>query len=152
MRPAVLVGVDGGCVIGNRGVWPWRVPDRCAISGAVTLDGKPVDGGNIQIDPLEAKQTSASGALIRAGRYSIPRQTGLAPGKYRVRIYWAEKVNTGIVPTITGDVGHNVNVTPPRELIPAKYNTESELTIEVRQSDANRFDFALTTEPRANGS
>jgi hypothetical protein len=126
--------------------------DRCAISGEVTLDGRPVDGGNIQIDPLEAKQPSASGALVQAGRYSIPRQTGLVPGKYRVHIYWAEKVNTGIVPTITGDVGHNVNVTPPRELIPAKYNTESELTIEVRQNDANRFDFALTTEARANGS
>ena len=76
-----IAGCDRGATIG------------CAISGEVTLDGMPVDGGNIQIDPVEAKQTSASGALIQAGRYSIPRQTGLAPGKYRVHIYWAERAN-----------------------------------------------------------
>lgn len=121
--------------------------DRLAVSGNVTLDGKPVDGGNIQIDPTDANQTSASGALIQAGDYTIPRQTGLAPGKYRVRIYWAEKANADVVPSIMGVPGPNANVAPLKELIPAKYNTESELTIEVRPNGDNKFDFALTTEP-----
>jgi hypothetical protein len=122
--------------------------DRRSVSGEVTLDGKPVDGGNIQIDPLDAKQTSATGALIQVGRYSIPRQTGLAPGKYRVRIYWADrKVKADSVPGAPGSAGPPgpMSVAPLKELIPAKYNTESELTIEVLPNDANKFDFALST-------
>jgi hypothetical protein len=116
--------------------------DRCDISGSVTLDGKPVDGGNIQIEPLDAKQISASGALIQNGQYSIPRKSGLAPGEYRVRIYLADKAGVKAVPSIMG--GDGQSAAPPRELIPAKYNTESELTIEVRQGVANTFDFALS--------
>jgi hypothetical protein len=116
--------------------------DRCALTGSVTLAGKPIDGGNIQIEPLDVKQTSASGALIQQGRYAIPRETGLAPGKYRVRIYCAETTDAKIVPTITGGP-QNAHVGPPKELIPAKYNAESQLTIEVRQGGGNTFDFAL---------
>jgi hypothetical protein len=128
--------------------------DRRDVSGEVTLDGKPVDGGNIQIDPLDANQTSATGALIRAGSYSIPHQTGLVPGKYRVRIYWADRtVKADIIPGAPGSAGPPgpMSVAPLKELIPAKYNTESELTIEIVSNGPNKFDFALSTAAKANG-
>lgn len=107
--------------------------DRCAINGSVTMTGEPVDGGNIQFAPLTVGQGSASGAVVQAGRYSVPRESGLVAGKYRVRIYWPEKAGREQGP----------NVPLARERIPAKYNTGSELTVEVRQGSDNTFDFAL---------
>jgi hypothetical protein len=107
--------------------------DRCAVTGAVTLKGQPVNGGNIQFAPMSVKQVSASGAVILDGRYTIPRQSGLAAGKYRVRIYWPEKAG----------IEQGPNVPLPKERVPAKYNADSELTAEVRERADNTFDFAL---------
>jgi len=119
--------------------------DRCAVSGAITLDDRPVDGGNIQICPIDSKQASVSGALIQAGRYSIPCETGLTPGKYRVRIYWAEKIDPKLLEVVMdGSRGPRKNPPQAKERIPVKYNAESELTIEVRQDGANKFDFKLS--------
>jgi hypothetical protein len=44
-----------------------------------------------------------------------------------------------------------MSVAPLKELIPAKYNTESELTIEIVSNGPNKFDFALSTAAKANG-
>ena len=107
--------------------------DRCSVDGAVTMAGQPVDGGNIQFAPLAAGQVSASGAVIEAGKYAIPRQSGLVPGKYRVRIYWPVKVGTQQAP----------NNPPPKERVPAKFNVSSELTAEVWPGSENTFNFAL---------
>lgn len=120
--------------------------DRRSISGTVTLDGQPIDGGNIQICPLSAAQNSASGAMIRAGRYAIRRESGLTPGKYRVRVFWAEKIDASKIPdpSVSGP-------RPPieiKELIPARYNTASELTIDVQENGPNTFDFALSSARR----
>jgi hypothetical protein len=121
--------------------------DRCDVTGTVTLAGQPVDGGNIEFAPLAASQGSASGAMIQAGRYTIPSKTGLSPGKYRVRIYWADKptlVDADESDAPPGAIKKNpARIPQVKELIPAKYNVESQLTIDVRQDGGNTFDFAL---------
>jgi hypothetical protein len=66
------------------------------------VDGFPVEG------------------TIKAGRYEIDREHGLALGKYRVKIR-----------------GVGSTVVPPR------YNNESQILIEVKASGDNRFDFAM---------
>lgn len=122
--------------------------DRYALAGSITLDQEPVNGGNIQFEPLGANKTSATGTLVRQGRYTVPRQTGLMPGKYRVRIYCAEKIDPKLVSNQTPKLRPTWNEVPhARELVPAKYNTESELVVEVRPNDTNWFDFSLSTNP-----
>jgi hypothetical protein len=122
--------------------------DRCAISGSVTLDEEPVDGGSIQISPLDSEQTSASGAMIVGGHFAIPRESGLKPGKYRIRIYWADMESAKAVLTVLGGGNPGKQAPQVKERIPARYNTQSELTAEVRQGDANTFDFRLSkTQP-----
>ncbi len=59
--------------------------NRQAISGSVTLDGQPLQQGTISFLPLEKKDTSG-GATITSGKYSVAREQGLAPGKYKVMI------------------------------------------------------------------
>jgi hypothetical protein len=121
--------------------------DRCDVTGTVTLAGQPVDGGNIEFAPLEANLGSASGAMIQAGRYTIPSKTGLSPGKYRVRIYWADKpalLDADESDAPPGAIKMNpARIPHVKELIPTKYNVESQLTIEVHQGGGNTFDFAL---------
>jgi len=110
-----------------------RGTDRCAVSGSVTLGGQPVDPGSVQFAPMGNNQASASGAPIIDGSYSIGRDGGLLPGKYLVRIYWPEK-NT---------LGQGRGVPLPKERVPAKYNINSELTVEVQSGADNQFDFNL---------
>lgn len=121
---AGLLLIIAGCSRGHDG--------RCALGGSVSLASLPVDGGHIQFASLTANRASTSGAVIHKGRYSIPAENGLAPGKYRVRIYWPEK--------IVFKPGPNPL---PKERIPAKYNVGSELTVEVQQGRSNNFDFAV---------
>ncbi len=126
-RLALLLGIALPAVGCGRGL------DRCAVDGSVTFDGQPVDRGTIEFSPTAADQPSASGAVVQDGEYSIPRRTGLAPGKYRVRIY---------SPT-PAPARQGPDVPPPVERIPANYNTKTELTVEVTPSGPNTFDFHM---------
>src|SRR5438270_13864003 len=58
---------------------------RKAISGRVTVGGKPLESGSIEFTPLAAGGLP-SGGLIEHGRYAIARENGLPVGKYRVAI------------------------------------------------------------------
>src|SRR3954452_20914673 len=59
---------------------------RQAIRGTVKLKGEPVDDGTIEFFPISGDGATKSGAQIIKGAYSIPREFGLLPGKYRVSI------------------------------------------------------------------
>ncbi len=129
----VGLAVLAGFILGAGGCGPRS--NRRQISGTVTLDGQPVDRGNIEFAPISAEQPSASGAMVIAGKYTIPPRSGLAPGKYTVRIYWP-------VP-LPADQSPNAPRVVPRERVPAKYNVRSELTVEVRPGQPNTFNFDL---------
>src|SRR5687768_14889169 len=60
--------------------------NRSEVTGRVTLRGQPVDDGIIQFAPLDGQPTG-DGAQIAQGQYRIPKEKGLAPGRYRVSIY-----------------------------------------------------------------
>ncbi len=57
---------------------------RKALSGVVNLDGAPLEQGSIEFHPLESTGVQ-SGALIRAGRYSIPAPQGATVGSSSLR-------------------------------------------------------------------
>src|SRR5436190_22731250 len=58
---------------------------RQEVTGQVKYKGQPVEDGIIDFTPLDGQETG-EGALILKGRYRIPREKGLSPGKYRVAI------------------------------------------------------------------
>src|SRR5687767_4430562 len=58
---------------------------RRAVSGTVTFQGKPLDRGTIDFYRT-GEPTVAAGTLISDGRYEIPAEKGLLPGKYLVKI------------------------------------------------------------------
>jgi hypothetical protein len=125
----LAISLSAGCGRGN---------GRLGLSGSVRLDGAPIDGGAIQFVPATGPILTTAGALIVGGRYTVAAKQGLLPGTYRVSVFSPEpSKGPGL---ITG-----VSAPPRRERIPERYNVKSELTVEVRENTANRFDFDLTT-------
>jgi hypothetical protein len=111
---------------------------RQGLTGSITFQGKPLDGGSIKFLSAENPGQSA-GALIRAGKYAIPREQGLAPGTYRVFVSALEATPKS---TPTAAPGAQV-VEPGRERIPAEYNSATRLTFEVKASQDNKFDITI---------
>lgn len=119
-------------------------PKRYAISGTITLKGNPIEEGIIQFEPME-KGPTMSGATIYNSKYTIPRDKGLAEGKYRVSLYAGDGVSSG-----QGTAGMDAKNEPkPQkgarvrnvERVPPDYNTHSKLVFEVSSSGKNQFNF-----------
>ena len=108
---------------------------RLAVSGTVTFKGQPLDQGRIEFHPPQNNGTM-SGAVIQNGRYEIPRDKGLAPATYEVRIYsYDEKGGTsGAIP---GEAGLGF-----KERIAKKYNAASTLKADVKRGQTT-FDFSV---------
>lgn len=116
--------------------------DRLAVSGAVVLDGAPLDSGSIRFSSQSEGKLMSTGAMIQNGAYEIPQAKGLPPGVYHVEI----NAPDASAPTVTArgaDGGPGLQVAPDR--IPAEYNVESAKTIEVTADGDNRFDFTIET-------
>jgi len=113
--------------------------DRQEITGEVLLKGQPVEDGVINFAPLDGQGTG-DGAQIVKGKYRIPREKGLVPGKYKVTIYAGNGApgegNASPDPPRDGP-------RPPRDRIPPEYNTKSDVVKEVLKGGDNKFDFNI---------
>ena len=133
----LLLGLAAGC--GSD-----EVPNRRAISGIVTFDGQPLESGAILLEPtsFEAGTGTAVGATIRRGEFTLPRDRGPIPGRYRVRIYAGSGVQA---PPREGQSDKTRR--PMVEGVPEVYNTRSQLHAEVGMRGPNRFRFELQAGP-----
>jgi hypothetical protein len=114
---------------------------RHAISGRVLFQGQPLDEGSIMFLP-KSPELSPSGAPIARGEYKVPKSHGLAAGTYEVRVSSGERgtdVRKEMDPEQAGGEPYPI----ARERIPPRYNTKSELRIEVKDGGPFTFDFDL---------
>src|SRR5262245_39882142 len=113
--------------------------NRQEVVGEVTLKGKPVEDGIIQFAPLDGQETG-DGAQIVKGKYQIPREKGLSPGKYKVSIYAGDgRSGAG---DASPDSPH-AGLKPGKERIPPEYNEQSNIVKEVKKGEPNKFDFTI---------
>jgi hypothetical protein len=112
---------------------------RFALSGKVTLDGTPIDGGTISF--ISATKGNPAGGPISAGTYSISEEQGANEGSHRVQISWLKP--TGAKVKDNDDTGEMIDVV--KEVVPEKYNTKSELKAEV-SAERMTFDFDLSSK------
>ncbi|MDC0262132.1 carboxypeptidase-like regulatory domain-containing protein [Planctomycetaceae bacterium] len=103
---------------------------RQQVSGEVSLKGTPIAEGTIEFSPVG--EGTASGAMIEAGKFTIPANKGLPPGEYIVRISAsnsdAEQVE---MPGESNKIAE--------ELIPPEYNVESDVKFTVSLEGENIF-------------
>ena len=115
-------------------------PVRRAVAGAVTLDGRPLDEAVVLFVPLDAGGRK-TGAPIAAGRYAVPREVGLLPGRYRVEIAADPPIDPAMRPDQVRQQA--------RRRLPVSYSTSSPLTVEVAANGSTDFDFELVSKPAA---
>lgn len=116
-------------------------PQRIAVSGSVSFDGKAIDQGIINLIPLTDGKRKAS-AVIENGTYRIPEPKGPNPGKHMVEIHWLKP--TGRKTINQGDPGGPSMIDETAEVIPAKYNTQTNIQVEITR-ERNKHDFSLTS-------
>jgi hypothetical protein len=103
-------------------------PVRCDVTGSVTLDGQPVEEGEVLFIPADGIGSSDACPIV-AGEF----RGDVAPGSKRVEI------------SATKDTGETAADGLPdyQNIIPVQYNRESKLTAEVGQGDGSSLTFAL---------
>jgi hypothetical protein len=109
---------------------------RLAVSGKVTLDGKPLDSGMISFRPAAGTSANSSGGQITDGSYVLPAQKGLKPGKYLVTVQAFRK---------TGKMVDDPQMGRIPDMEPVKFKEAGSLKATVEERGSNTFDFHLTT-------
>lgn len=100
--------------------------ERAAISGKVTLDGQPLPRGQIRFIPTGENQGPSWSAWIKDGDYTTQGTKGVPVGDLRVEIK-AFRIPAGYVAVAMA----NEDEVPKEQYLPAKFNTNSELTFSV---------------------
>lgn len=95
--------------------------------GTVTLDGQPLTQGEITFIDPEAQRPMSFVAEVRDGQFELRAPSGVV----RVEIRAFEMV------------GGDDDTPLTRELIPARYNDESELSVELTAEGPNLLSFEL---------
>jgi hypothetical protein len=123
------------CITGCSGA---SGPKRFPIEGSVTLDGQPLETGSVTFVPQGG--STATSATIENGAFFADEKTGLPPGNYRVEIMSTRKTGRKIP-----GPGPDGQVDEVEQIIPARYNTQSELVAGVEDKETNRFEFELSS-------
>jgi hypothetical protein len=106
-------------------------PAAVPVTGTVTWDGKEMPDGKILFEDEDAKIPPASGD-VKAGKYELRVQ----PGKKKVRITASREVPGAKVDPAMGGV-------PRQSYVPARYNSDTTLSADVKVGAENKFDFPL---------
>jgi len=100
------------------------------VSGTVTVDGAPVPNLQVMFEPQDKSQPSSIGVTTADGKYQLNCSSGVpgaVVGQHTVRVTTAEMDDPAGAPLT----------------IPAKYNTSSQLTEEVK-AGTNTIDLKLS--------
>ncbi len=109
-----------------------------SVTGKVALDGAPLDDATITFVPTVGGQRQAAWTAVKNGQYAIAAKDGLGTGQFRVEIRalraTGEKANQ-----------NEPMLIPSKEAVPSKYNSKSELTVEIKPGQ-NTADFDLKSK------
>jgi hypothetical protein len=116
------------------------------VSGVVTFDGKPLRGGGVTFLPIAPPGTIIAGksSIARCdgeGRFeliTIDDKPGAVVGEHQVQIFGPK-----VRPAGATDDGGGRN---PPELIPRRYNFDTELTFTVPPEGSDQANFDLTSK------
>jgi hypothetical protein len=114
-------------------------PKRIPVSGKVTFDGQPVDGGTITFLPKQEGIRPTGGQILN-GEYNVPEEKGGNEGTYLVQINWRQPTGKQVQDADTGEM-----VDVLQETIPKKYHEESSLDVKLSPEN-NVHNFDLTSK------
>ena len=110
------------------------------VTGTVTLDGEPVSEGAITFRAQQGTSGPAAGGKITDGQFTIAAAKGVMPGSYHVEISASKKTGKKVMDVPLGTMRDEII-----QLIPPRYNRNTELMATVTEEGPNSFNFALVT-------
>ncbi|WP_145256014.1 hypothetical protein [Planctomycetes bacterium Pan216] len=120
-------------------------PARSRVVGRVNVDGHPLPSGMIRLTPIEGTRGPTAGASIAEGMFVVRQDRGPVRGKHRVEIRAYRQTGRKVAEP---GLGEGVLVDETEQYLPAHYNDESTLVLDVRER-SQTFDVDLTLEPSA---
>lgn len=111
--------------------------DRVVVSGTVTYNGEPIADGQIRFVPNYGSKLPISGGPITGGNYTIKMRGGVPVGTHRVEINSFRKLEKRYP-------DQPEEMVPKEQLLPSKFNEESELEREVPAGRSLTLDFPLS--------
>ena len=143
-----ITGVIAALLLGCSGP---SGPEKVSVSGTVSIDGKSLEQGTISFVSLEGGRTSIT--KIADGEYYIARNDGPYPGPQKVVIQAFQKTGKMLtvdkpLPTPPGE-GRRIppgglKIEEKRQILPARYNSESTLKTTLESGNNKNVDFDLT--------
>jgi len=138
----------------------WGETLGVGVSGTITYKGQPIKEGLISFIPMGGTSGPSGGANIDDGRYAVSRRAGLVPGKYRVEVRAFEQTGKETAKStqqsqMFGRPIDQVTTDPKaleqleklkmerKNIIPPRYNENSELTKELPDQSETKVDFEL---------
>jgi hypothetical protein len=110
---------------------------RYRVTGKVKYKGEPLKTGTITFRSIDGLHNGA-GNIVN-GDYDLPAVSGLPAGKYQVTISSPDPKGPAAP---AGDMPGDSSALP-KDLLPAKYNTSTELSAEVKAESSNEINFDL---------
>lgn len=113
---------------------------RLSVSGTVKMGGQPIkDGAIVQLIPQEDQGTEGQ-AMTAGGGFTMPKENGLKPGKYLVKMILADGKPGAAGGDAPGPTGTDLM---SKDLIPPKWGSQSKETVTVTKEGPNKFDFVI---------
>jgi hypothetical protein len=128
----LLLALAGGCGYRSK-------LERVHVSGQASYKGKPIEIGQVRFIPIESTRAPITVENIRNGAFTTDSSGGVPVGTYRVEIKMFDSEEYKNAPRVPGSPGPGV-----KQLLPTKYNSESQLTMTITSgSGAIEHDFLL---------
>jgi hypothetical protein len=131
----ILAGCGGG----------WASLPREAVSGGVTVDGKPLAAGIVSFVPTDPNGPTQANITVMGGKYALAKEQGLVPGKYDVKVSSGDESEEKKESAAISNDSPGMPPIRPKDVIPPMYNENTKLSAEVKANAPNDFQFALTT-------
>jgi len=114
---------------------------RLTIAGDVTLDGEPLEKGSISFRPKPGTSSPSAGAAVSNGRFRVDGDKGVLAGEFQVLITATVKTGEQKI-----DPGTQMMMDEVEQILPARYNTESELQATIKADEKNELSFELRSD------
>lgn len=121
-------------------------PNRGAVRGTITIDGKPVTQGTVDFMPIDRSLGSTAGTTIEDGKYDLARIKGATVGKNRVVV--AGSLKFAEPDSNPPELGGEPGIDLPEEFYRSwgfrriEYEDDPSLIVDI-QPGKNQFDFHL---------
>jgi hypothetical protein len=114
---------------------------RGPITGQVTIGGQPLASGRILFMPVAPNKGPTVSAPIVAGEYTLSRKDGPVAGQNRVEV--EANLDLGFAIDDEAAFAQRGGRPLPPNPVPADFNRNSKLTVEVKPGQGNTFNVTI---------